>query len=97
MEKKSFLLYFDSYPWVKELRDEEKGRLLDALFAYAAEAARQGTAPDVFLEGSRDMAPETWMAFGFMAGNIYRDTMKWRRAQETKAARRIVALQEPLL
>lgn len=88
MKKKSFLLYFDNLPWVRALGYEQMGRLLEALFLYGAAALEKGTGPEEFLEGCDGMAADTRMVFGFMAGNIRRDTERWRRAEETKALRK---------
>ena len=33
--KRSFVLYMDNHVWIRNLSDEQKGRLLDALFDYA--------------------------------------------------------------
>lgn len=68
-EKKSFMLYFDYREHLALLNDEERGRLLMALFDYG----EYGTDPEL------DGAPR--MAFSFIRAQMDRDNEKW----ETKA------------
>lgn len=63
--KKSFVLYYDYRNHLALLSDEERGRLLMALFDYA----ENGTEPD--LEGS------ALMAFSFIQAQMDRDAAKY--------------------
>ena len=45
-EKKSFVLYFDMYPSIHVLPDDQKGMLLDAVFEYARAAAAGKSTPE---------------------------------------------------
>lgn len=80
-EKKGFVLYFDSYPSIAPLPAEQRGVLLSALFQYASRICTQEEGPLAAAEACREMAPETRMAFCFMAGAIARDTKKWKQRQ----------------
>lgn len=89
MEKKSFLIYFDSRPMVERLDDAERGKLFLELMRYAEAVKTDRTKVlDYLGEDGRGLSPEAWMAFGFIAGAIYRDTLKWLRTQESKEAKR---------
>lgn len=89
MEKKSFLLYFDSYTWLSPLTYEEKGVVLDALFLYGLEMHKRDLRPGDFLKESGLWMPEKARAvFGFMADSVYRDTMKWKRTVERKMGKK---------
>lgn len=91
--KKSFLLYFDSYPRIAGLPAEQRGELLSALFEFAMDAA-EGKAD---LRGvmarhpAMDLAAQ--MAFGFMADTVHRDTETWleKQARYRQAAQERVA------
>lgn len=81
-EKRGFVLYFDSYSSIANLSASQRGTLLSALFQYAQQIC---TCPENPLEaaaGFPEMEPDTRMAFCFMAGNIARDTEKWRQRQQ---------------
>lgn len=88
-EKKSFVLYFDMFPGIAGLPPAQRGELLSALFTYAQAEAEAPTEQDAIFDRYPEMAPETRMAFRFMAETIRRDTEKWRekRARYVKAAR----------
>lgn len=80
--KKSFVLYFDMLPGISALPPAQRGELLSALFVYA-EAEAEGPAEQAaVLAQYPDMAPETRMAFQFIAETIRRDTEKWREKHE---------------
>lgn len=79
--KKSFLLYFDMYPTLTELSDQQRGQLFSALFDCAArEAECPGSGADT-LDHYPDMSPAARMAFQFIAQTICRDTEKWHQKQ----------------
>jgi len=87
--KKSFVLYFDSYPMIARLPPEQRGALLSALFEYALASAKAPCEFQQTLRNHPEMTGETGMAFAFLAENIRRDTEKWRekQARYTRAAR----------
>lgn len=91
MEKKSFLVYFDSYPWVRLLTLEEKGLLLDALFRYADRVQEEDVRPEAFLASCPELPGNAVLVFGFMAGNVYRDTLKWKRRARARGQSRPAA------
>jgi len=87
--KRSFVLYMDNHVWIRDLSDKQKGRLLDALFDYAEDVCLTGRRPREYLEETlHGMESNTVKVFGFMADSIYRDTGKWKKAQETRAAKK---------
>lgn len=89
MEKKSFLLYFDSYTWLSPLTYEEKGTVLDALFLYGLQLQQRDLRPGDYLkETGLWMSESARVVFGFMADSIYRDTMKWKRTVERKMGKK---------
>ena len=77
-EKKSFVLYFDMYPSIHVLPDDQKGMLLDAVFEYARSAAAGKSTPEEVLLLFPDMSEACCMAFRFVAEIIRRDTEKWK-------------------
>ena len=77
-EKKSFVLYFDMYPSIHVLPDDQKGMLLDAIFEYARSAAAGKSTPEEVLLRFPDMSEACCMAFRFVAEIIRRDTEKWK-------------------
>ena len=77
-EKKSFVLYFDMYPSIHVLPDDQKGMLLDAVFEYARSAAAGKRTPEEVLLRFPDMSEACYMAFRFVAETIRRDTEKWK-------------------
>ena len=77
-EKKSFVLYFDMYPSIHVLPDDQKGMLLDAVFEYARSAAAGKSTPEEVLLRFPDMSEACCMAFRFVAEIIRRDTEKWK-------------------
>ena len=77
-EKKSFVLYFDMYPSIHVLPDDQKGMLLDAVFEYARSAATRESTPEEILVRYPDMCQACCMAFRFVAETIRRDTEKWK-------------------
>ena len=86
-EKKSFLLYFDSYPSIALLPPDQRGWLFSALFAYAMAAAKQPETWAVeILDQFPDMGGEARMAFRFLSTSICRDTQEWHRRFRRKTA-----------
>ena len=77
-EKKSFVLYFDMYPSIHILPNDQKGMLLDAVFEYARSAAAEESTPEQVLLRFPDMSEACCMAFRFVAETIRRDTEKWK-------------------
>ena len=77
-EKKRFVLYFDMYPSIHVLPDDQKGMLLDAVFEYARSAATGKSTPEEVLLRFPDMSEACCMAFRFVAETIRRDTEKWK-------------------
>lgn len=88
MEKKSYLIYFDSLHLLELMRDEDCGRLFRELGYFAQETAQHETTVPDYMAAHPIQNPDIQFCFGFMAGNIYRDTQKWLRTQEGKAERR---------
>lgn len=89
--KKSFVLYFDAYPCIAALPVEQRGELLSLLYQFAMETEARSTDPLDFLEHRAALAPETQVAFCFLAETIRRDTEKWKdkqRRYQAAAARR---------
>ena len=90
-EKKSFLLYFDTYPSIADLPAEQRGELFSALFEYALEEAEspEPVGQSAVLDRHAEMSVAARMAFRFMAKTIQRDTEKWRQkhARYQQAAR----------
>ena len=83
--RRSFLLYRDNAPMIRMLPLEEAGLLLVALLDYA-DRMEEGISPTEFLEG-RGLPFSVELVFGFVAGNMYRDDAKWRRAKENREER----------
>lgn len=81
--KKSFVVYFDSYPLLNTLSMEQRGLLFSILMVYADRSWRD---PSVSLEevmaGFPGLAPETRMACGFMGAAVQRDTEAWLSKRE---------------
>ena len=77
-EKKSFVLYFDTYFSISALPAEQRGELFSALFEYAMAEAEAPAEEDVVLNQHPEMGVAARMAFSFMAKSIRRDTEKWR-------------------
>lgn len=71
-EKTSFILYSDYWQHLEILTDEERGRLITAIFAYVR------TGEVIEISGGAKMA------FSFIRSQIDRDTQKW---EEVKNAR----------
>ncbi|BAK99392.1 hypothetical protein OBV_21940 [Oscillibacter valericigenes Sjm18-20] len=79
--KKSFLLYFDSYPRIAGLPAEQRGELLSALFEFAIDAAAGKANLCGVMKRHPAMNLGAQMAFGFMADTIHRDTEVWLEKQ----------------
>lgn len=73
-DKRSFVMYLDYQGPVGLLSDEDAGRLLKALFAYAS----GDELPP--LDGA------VAMAFAFVTSQMQRDEEKWERSRQSKAA-----------
>ena len=80
-EKKGFVLYFDSYDSITSLTDEQRGILLLALYQYADRICRREVKVEEIFEDYPNLTPESRMAFRFLAGNIQRDTEKWKKSK----------------
>lgn len=81
--KKSFVVYFDSYPILSALPMEQRGLLFSALMIYADRVWRDRSATlEEVLEGFPRLSPETRMACGFMGAAIQRDTDAWLNRRE---------------
>lgn len=63
--KKSFVLYNDTYESIKGLNLKEKGSLLEAIFDYSIK------------NKTKKLSPTTEMAFSFIKQQLDRDTYKW--------------------
>lgn len=87
-DKKSFMLYYDMYPSICDLSDEQRGALFAALFEYAEQAIREPDCMQQVMARHANMNDATKMAFSFIAKTIERDTIKWLEKQEryTRAA-----------
>ena len=81
--KKSFVVYFDSYPILSALPMEQRGLLFSALMIYADRVWRDRSVTlEEVLEGFPRLSPETRMACGFMGAAIQRDTDAWLNRRE---------------
>ncbi|MBO4991773.1 MAG: hypothetical protein J6E42_06425 [Firmicutes bacterium] len=80
-DKKSFLLYFDMYPMIRDLPAEQRGYLLSAMFEYADAAWRSTVDAESILQKFPRMGKAARMAYAFIAAAIYRDTKKWLEKQ----------------
>ena len=89
IQKKSFLLYFDSYPMLIGLSPEQRGWVLSALFDFAGQVWRN---PELPAEDTADLYPQLTesgrMVFGFLASIVRRDTLRWLSQREARAQRR---------
>lgn len=83
MTKKSFVVYFDSYPILSALPMEQRGLLFSVLMVYADRVWREpSTALEEVMEGFPRLSPEARMACGFMGAAIQRDTDAWLNRRE---------------
>ena len=81
--KKSFVVYFDSYPILSALPMEQRGLLFSALMIYADRVWRDRSVTlEEVLEGFPRLSPEARMACGFMGAAIQRDTDAWLNRRE---------------
>ena len=71
--KKAFLLYHDYYPNIKELTDNQLGKLLRAIFHHELNLE------EVALD------PETRMAFNFMAADLKRNAERYEDSVRKKS------------
>ena len=65
--KKSFILYHDTYEPIKALNQEQKGDLLDAIFHYSIENKED------------ELTPIVSLAFQFIKNYMDRDCEKWEK------------------
>ena len=79
-EKKGFVLYFDAYDSISSLSDEQRGILLLALYRYADAASRREVEIEEIFRQFPELSGESQMALRFLAGNIKRDTEKWKKS-----------------
>ena len=88
-EKKSFVLYFDSWPLIATLPPEQRGWLLSAVFDFAIRVAKdQNVSKEALLDHYPEMTPDTRMAWGFVCGMIARDTGRWSQQRDSRIQRR---------
>ena len=71
--KKAFLLYHDYYPNIKELTDNQLGKLLRTIFYHELNLE------EVALD------PETRMAFNFMAADLKRNAERYEDSVRKKS------------
>ena len=87
--KKSFVVYFDSYPLLAGLSMEQRGLLFSALMLYADRVWRdQDASLEEVLEGFPKLSPEARMACGFMGAAVRRDTEAWLSKQDYRVKRK---------
>ena len=79
-EKKGFVLYFNAYASISSLSDEQREILLLALYRYADIASRREVEAEEVFRQFPALNGESRMAFRFLAGNIKRDTEKWKKS-----------------
>ena len=82
-QKKSFLLYQDAAPVLRQLTAAQRGDLLLALYDYA-ERICQKDMPLVQAALDSGLDPAAQTAFLFMAAAIRRDTEKWRNRKASR-------------
>lgn len=70
--KKSFILYTDLYTSIKDLKLDEKGKMLDAIFNYAIN------------KKEIKLTPILEMAFSFIKNQLDRDNEKWCEIREKR-------------
>lgn len=91
-EKKSFLIHLDSCHQLLPLTMQQRGEVFSALYLFALELNETGgdAAPSDILQKLTTYAPETRMAFSFMAAAVARDYHTWhqKRANYRSAAKR---------
>ena len=80
-QKTAFTLYFDNMDLACQLPDEQLATLTRAIVHCAAREAEGADGITEVKELWPQMAPETWMAFQFIAQNIRRDTRAYRAKQ----------------
>lgn len=85
-EKKSFVLYFDIYPSIRDLPADQRGELFSAVFEYAEQEVEypeedSSVNKEWTLARHPHMGSAARMAFSFIAETIHRDTAKWREKQ----------------
>lgn len=73
MKRDSFILYSEWWEQIKVLTDEQRGRLMAAIFAYSAE----GQLPE--------MDPATGMCFAFIRAKLDKDATEWRKKCEARS------------
>ena len=84
--KKSFVVYFDSYPILSALPMEQRGLLFSVLMVYADRVWRDSAVTiEEVMEGFPQLTPETRMACGFMGAAIRQDTQAWLSKREHRA------------
>lgn len=81
-DKKSFLLYYDMYPMIRDLPAEQRGHLFSAIFEYADAAWRSDADQKSVLGRFPRMGKAARMAYAFITATIFRDTRKWLEKQE---------------
>lgn len=86
--KKSFVVYFDSYPILSALSMEQRGLLFSVLMIYADRVWREPSLSlEEVMEGFPKLLPETRVACGFMGAAVQRDTEAWLNKREYRQKR----------
>lgn len=87
-DKKSFVLYFDSFPLLALLSAEQRGHLISAVFQFAMGAAQSPpVSQEDILAQFPELSPEARMSFRSLAAAISRDTRTWQRKKEARMRR----------
>lgn len=87
-DKKSFVLYFDSFPLLALLPAEQRGQLISAVFQFAMGAAQSPpVSQEDILAQFPELSPEARMSFRSLAAAISRDTRTWQRKKEARMRR----------
>ena len=87
-QKKSFLLYFDSYAMLAQLPPEQVGWLLFAVYRYADAVWRDvNYTIEETLELFPQLSEQAKVTFGYLASNLRRDTLRWLKQRERISGR----------
>lgn len=79
--KAAFILYFDNMELACQLPDKQLATLFRAIVHCAKQEGEGADGISDARERWPQMAPETWMTFQFIAGNLRRDAAKWLEKQ----------------
>lgn len=87
-EKKSFVLYYDSYPLLALLPPEQRGHLISAVFQFAMGASQSPpVSQEDILAQFPALTPEARMCFHALAATVSRDTRTWQNKQAARMRR----------